>query len=320
MNVTTTSWTTSTDAVTKAMALANQYGVAEARVRGLLGLAPNAGDNTYRIDACRLHETLELLLAEGAPDDLLLRMLLDREASEFGVLGFAIQTSDTYLAATHRLARYLDYWSTDFDLVVEEDAETVWLRCRPAAPRRPGLDMLMAATLAGVLHLGEQLTGKKVVPLSIELSVEPPADPALYRRVFGESVRYGSMHPHLSLARVPLLHPLPRADPHMASFFDRYITEAIAQVPQAARAVSHNAAAAIARLLPAGEGWAVVEVARRLGMSSRSLQRRLEEEGTTFSEVGYLLGFTSPSAFSRAFKRWTGEAPGSYRRRVGQVA
>src|SRR6185295_9090017 len=78
-------------------------------------------------------------------------------------------------------------------------------------------------------------------------------------------------------------------------------------------------------------------VAKRLGLTSRSLQRRLKDENTTFNtiredvrqdlakrylddglaiaEISFLLGFSEPSAFFRAFKRWTGETPQVWRAR-----
>jgi AraC-like DNA-binding protein len=79
-------------------------------------------------------------------------------------------------------------------------------------------------------------------------------------------------------------------------------------------------------------------VAARLGLTSRSLQRRLTDEGTTFAtvredvrrelarrylteglpiaDISFLLGFSEPSAFFRAFKRWTGETPLAARARL----
>jgi len=78
-------------------------------------------------------------------------------------------------------------------------------------------------------------------------------------------------------------------------------------------------------------------VAKRLGLTGRSLQRRLKDEGTSFqtvreevrrelarrylddglaiAEISFLLGFSEPSAFFRAFKRWTGETPVAHRQR-----
>jgi len=92
---------------------------------------------------------------------------------------------------------------------------------------------------------------------------------------------------------------------------------------------------ALQDLLPTGEPN-IGEVSRLLGTSSRTLQRQLFEAGTTFreilrdvrhdlalrylrdrtcsiTEVAFLLGFSETAAFSRAFKRWTGEAPSRFR-------
>jgi AraC-like DNA-binding protein len=80
-------------------------------------------------------------------------------------------------------------------------------------------------------------------------------------------------------------------------------------------------------------------VAKSLRISQRTLQRRLADDGTSFTkvlervrkdrgvawvrsgslplaEIAYRLGFSDPAALSRAFKRWTGHAPGAYRERV----
>lgn len=95
---------------------------------------------------------------------------------------------------------------------------------------------------------------------------------------------------------------------------------------------------AVPELLPKGEAGAD-QVAKTLGTSARTLHRRLTEEGTTFrelsdelrhhlalgylyekdlslSEIAFILGFSNPNAFHKAFKRWTGTTAGAYRARV----
>ena len=85
------------------------------------------------------------------------------------------------------------------------------------------------------------------------------------------------------------------------------------------------------------DAWQQAQLARRLGLGERTLQRRLQRDGTSFAalldeiraqlarsylgdprlaifEVAYLLGYSEPSAFNRAFRRWTGQSPRRWRR------
>ena len=113
---------------------------------------------------------------------------------------------------------------------------------------------------------------------------------------------------------------------------DAALRERTGEAPAAA--LSSRVAARLAATLPRGTD--IAEVASALHMSGRTLQRRLEEEGTRFSEVldrvrldlaraelgtdkplgeiALRLGFVDLAAFSRAFKRWTGKPPGQWRR------
>jgi AraC-like DNA-binding protein len=125
---------------------------------------------------------------------------------------------------------------------------------------------------------------------------------------------------------------VPTAHPEVAQLSESAVAAYLARISSGS--VVDRVRRVLARLLPQGEPG-VAAVARALDMSARTLQRQLEEEGTTFrdvlndlrsemaqaylrdghhtiAEVTYLLGFSETAAFSRAFKRWTGVAPSRY--------
>ncbi|MFS8070938.1 MAG: helix-turn-helix domain-containing protein, partial [Byssovorax sp.] len=161
-----------------------------------------------------------------------------------------------------------------------------------------------------------------------------PRDTRAIEAFFKAPVRFASAESQLILEAATLATPLLKADPDLAAFFalraddllERHSAEGLAQ---RLRALLEGE---LGRVLPTLE-----TAATRLGVSARTLRRRLQEEGTTFQdtldetrcelakrhlgedklalgEVAFLLGFSEPSAFHRAFKRWTGQTPLSYRR------
>lgn len=128
--------------------------------------------------------------------------------------------------------------------------------------------------------------------------------------------------------------PTPRADPMLAAFFERYLDAIVARLP--ADSFVGRSVAAIEPMLPDGVVQLEV-VADCLRVSTRSLQRRLADAGTSFSdlvdrtrqtralglldagvaigEIAWMLGYSEPSAFHRAFFRWTGSTPSGWRAR-----
>jgi AraC-like DNA-binding protein len=135
-----------------------------------------------------------------------------------------------------------------------------------------------------------------------------------------------------------LERPNPTADPALSRTILRHAEALLAALPEPTATYAERVRRGLAEILGEGE-VSLRQVARGLKMSERSLQRRLAAEGVTFdgllddvrhhlalryladpsiavSEVAYLLGYSEPSPFHRAFRRWTGATPSDMRRRA----
>src|SRR5262249_48835345 len=152
----------------------------------------------------------------------------------------------------------------------------------------------------------------------------PPADPAPYRAAFRCPVAYDGRRSSVLFAHADMKMPLPTSNPLLAELHERFAGEYLHRFDHAQ--TSHRARELIISRLPDGEPRRD-EIASALGMSERTLQRRLEDEGTSFmqlldntrrelaeqylgrlhlslAQAAYLLGFADQSSFFRACKRW----------------
>ena len=163
-----------------------------------------------------------------------------------------------------------------------------------------------------------------------------PAHNVPYGEIFGAGVpvRFNQPRNRLRMPPGSLRTPLREVDTHLAAVLRAHAEQALAALPS-----SPGLEASIGQLLPSllSQGEAEVgRVAASLGMSQRTLQRRLQDAGISFreivekirrelalqylsdlelniSQICFLLGFSEPAAFSRAFARWTGQSPRAYR-------
>ncbi len=184
------------------------------------------------------------------------------------------------------------------------------------------------------------ISGRDVHPVAIELPYPPPADLAPYRTAFRCPVSFGASATSLHFAEADMNAPLPTSNPQLAELHERYAGDYIRQFDHAQ--TSHRAREVIIRRLPDGEPRRN-EVAGELRMSERTLQRRLEEEATSFiqllddtrrelaqqylgrlhlslAQAAYLLGFADQTSFFRACKRWFDLSPGQYRSQLDRLA
>ena len=236
-----------------------------------------------------------------------------------------------------RLVRYQRIIGEGADLNFLPQPDGYALTLAIHGDRLPPARQSAEASLAYCLAFCRWMTGKPIRPREIRLQGPPPADLAPYQQVFQAPLKFNAEHYGLIFERADLEAPLPSANEALAQLHDRFAGEYLARF--CSSRVTHQARQVLCRLLPQGEPRREV-VAQALHLSQRTLQRRLQEEGTSYQqllddtrrelaeqylgqvdltllEVAYLLGFADPSNFFRAFRRWFGETPGEYRSRRG---
>lgn len=195
-----------------------------------------------------------------------------------------------------------------------------------------------ASALIGC-NILQGLTAGAIAPAEVLLSRPQPADPAPYQQIFRCPVRFNEAHTAVILPKRAMGHRLASANAEVRGALHQAMQKMMAeQHPGFAGRVRH----VLRPMLLAGRA-SHREVAAHLAIHPRTLGRRLEEEGFTFedlkdevraavshellartslsiADVGAALGYGTPSAFVRAFRRWTGQSPSAWRRGLRNAA
>ena len=253
--------------------------------------------------------------------------VIDFLASTAPTVGAAFAKVSDYFPLINGVAR-LPYTVGERHVTVAVEAPS-----RPRTITRPYAEY----TLAAVFLRTRLATNQPFRLLQVELSHPQPADVREHERIFECPVRFGADTCQLTIARSVWDTPRTGADPNLFSVLDTHARMLLEQLPGPADIVG-RVREAIADELRGGDPK-LESIARRLAMSARTLQRRLRDQGVLFNdvldvmrfraaksylaqrdiagaEVAYLLGFVEQSSFNRAFKRWSGQTPTEYRRRV----
>jgi AraC-like DNA-binding protein len=256
------------------------------------------------------------------------------QPATFHGLGLAVLASQSVLDALQRSARYSRIVSNAADVVIEETPRGVReiIRFRDDIEIAPeSVDMIMASTKS----FGQMMTGGAVVPIEVRMQRPAPAGAAVreFNKFFGVPIQFGAPENSVLIDKELAYRPLPMGNPGLARQNDEVVMEYLKRFDGAR--VSEKVRAEMISRLPAGEP-ARGDVAGALNLSEKTLQRRLKDEDTSYQEilddtrrdlaqqylrdarvsvceVTFRLGFSDQSSFTRAFKRWTGRAPGRFR-------
>jgi AraC-like DNA-binding protein len=276
---------------------------------------------------------------ESGLEDFGLRLAALRRLATLGPLSVVLRQEPDLRSALGLLTRYEHSYNEALRLRLEEAGDLatlrLWFEFGEPAPTRQALDLALAALLAIV----RELLGRQWEPLSVCFSSAAPAFPATHREVFGPRLRFGHPFTGLVFHTAELDAPNAAADPLLRPYTEQF-RQALGS-PRGAT-VTDRVTHLVEMLLPLGR-CSTLQVARSLGVTQRTLHRRLAAEGTSFSaivhgarealaerylaaerysltEVSELLGFTAPSAFSRWFRGRFGRSPTQWRDAARQPA
>lgn len=280
----------------------------------------------------RLWEALATL-PSAAP--LPLRLAEVITADVFSPALFACLCSETLDAALKRLAEYKPLVGPMKLLVTKGDTETV-VEISGLPGDVPAPPILLAAELVFFTHLARLGARAPIAPAWVECPF-PASQRRAYLDWFGCGLRQGD-RPRIGFRRLDAERPFLTANPAMWSAFEpslrQRLSDATAEVSMSGRLRGW-----INETIASGR-TGVAQAARDLGVSARTLQRRLADEGTTFQrelsgvreklarhyltrtqlstgEIAFLLGYAEQNSFYRAFHDWAGVSPESARGQQG---
>lgn len=278
-------------------------------------------------------------LIEALPtqDDLGLQAGLRYQLTTYGIWGYALLSSQSFRQAADLGLRYLDLTFAFNRISLHEDADQAHLQLGGNHLPDQVRDFLLLRDAVAVMVIQRELTGKRMPLDRVQLSMPAPADTARFIEQFGLLPEFACAENRISFSRHLLDLPLPRANPHSAQLCEQQCQALLAK-----RQVRSGLAGQIRdRLLSTPGRLADMEViASELNISSRTLRRRLEEQGSSFrqlqeevrqalaeellaiaslsqEEIAERLGYSEVSNFLHAFKRWKGQTPGQYRQTLG---
>ncbi len=247
-------------------------------------------------------------------------------------LGYSWLASESLRDALERVVRYHRIVSNGIEPRLIARGDHYWFAVR-AVENAPVAPEAVDAAMAALIALGRMSHGEHLKPRRVALARPAPPDRGAYSRVFGAPIEFSAPESGLEFDKGMAEAFLPTANAELARANDKVVTDYLARFERG----SMKQQVEIKLLEQLSSGHASEEsIAKALHVSLRTLQRRLREEGATYkqlldqtrrhlaaqyvrqshlsvSEITFLLGFSEPANFTRAFKRWTGRSPSAYR-------
>jgi AraC-like DNA-binding protein len=267
--------------------------------------------------------------------DLPLRVGATMRCEDYGAFGLAWKSALNLLGSYERAERYARVLTNVATYQVRKTEQGVLMQLHRDGDRGSlGLRLSNEATIASIAAISEEVSTSRFQASAVYFRHAAPAKIAAHTEHFSCPVHFDTDMDAILVAHDLARIPNKVGDPAIVRFFDRQLASEVSKLDDDA-SLEHRVRMQVSRALSQGIPT-LSEIATQFGMSARTLQRRLSDRGNSFqsvvdesrrelaerllketsyplSEVSFLTGFSEQSAFNRAFKRWAGQTPRSFR-------
>ena len=305
-----------------------------------LGLAPDGTVNPKLMVSADQFYDFFAALANRDPDGLSLplRIGATMRSDEYGAFGLAWKSAPNLRGSYLRSQRYGHVLGSAETYSLQRGDRGWFFNLDKAGDGRLGMTLSNEASMSAVDVISREVSTEPFRPLAVYFKHAPRGEASVYEKHFGCPVHFETGRDALLVGEESLDAPNRLGDETIASFFDRHLENELASLTHDER-LEPSVRRAVANVLSEGVPT-LSSIASQLGIGSRTLQRRLTEQGHTFqsvvdaarhdlakrllsetdyslAEIAFLTGFAEQSGFTRAFKRWAGKTPRSYRLAAG---
>lgn len=295
----------------------------------------NLNDDDARLPIDQVVGIFELAAVYTGDDSYAFRFAQTVESREAGLISYVGLSAATVGDAIVNIARYRRVFSDATEINVNrlyKDGTVKWYFRLPASVLRRQQVEWSATSLLQTLRTHGSRT---IRPDVVRFKYPRNSNLAEYERFYGCAVEFGAHKNFVRFRTEDLRIPLRTADDRLHGILRKYCEEVLQRHAQSRETLIEKVERLAADRLAQSEAT-VTTIARELGMSARTLARRLGEAGTSFRkviddlrralalrylrdshlsihEITFLLGYNEVSSFNHAFKRWTGKTPGQMR-------
>ncbi len=301
-----------------------------------LGLVPGGPVDPKQMVASDQFYDFFAALGARDPDGLTLplRIGASMRSDDYGAFGLAWKSAPSLRGSFLRAERYGQVLGSAETYTLEQSEEGWLIKLDKAGDGRLGMVLSNEASMAAVNVIAKEVTTARFVPLGVYFKHAPRGEAAVFERHFGCPVQFEAGRDGLLIRAADLDAPNKLGDETIARFFDQHLEEELAAL-SGDEGLEQTVRREVANVLSDGVPT-LTQIATELGIGARTLQRRLSEGGHSFqgvvdmarkdlaqnllretdyslAEIAFLTGFSEQSGFTRAFKRWAGQTPRSYR-------